>query len=195
MFFPDIPLNSGFYRAITVDLGPVGSVVNAPWPIAVTGFCSGPYEKIMNAVFELWSEVMPERAMACCFNLEYLLVGGRDGRFAEPAVLHVVRLDGRRLGRPQRQGRRELHVAASSASALAVQPFEGQERLAPVLTTEHTISPTPAVPGSSAAAAASRRAACSRRPKRRSCPTAATARAPSRGASRAGCRRSRTACG
>ena len=34
----------------------------------------------MNATFEIWSEIMPERAIACSFNLEYLLVGGRDGR-------------------------------------------------------------------------------------------------------------------
>ncbi len=101
-FFPDIPLNSGFYRAVKVDLGPEGTVVNAPWPVAVTGFCSGPYEKIMNAIFELWSQIMPERAMAAAFNLEYLLVGGHDGRTEDRAVLHVVRLDGRGPGGPQR---------------------------------------------------------------------------------------------
>ncbi len=56
----------------------------------------------MNSIFELWSRVMPERALACSFNLEYLLVGGRDARQSQPADLHVVRLDGRRLGRPQR---------------------------------------------------------------------------------------------
>ena len=28
-FFPDVPLNSGFYRAVEIDLGPEGSVVNA----------------------------------------------------------------------------------------------------------------------------------------------------------------------
>ena len=48
MQFPDIPLNSGFYRVVTVDLGPTGSVVNASWPTPVAGFCSGPFEKIMN---------------------------------------------------------------------------------------------------------------------------------------------------
>ncbi|MGE5703347.1 MAG: hydantoinase B/oxoprolinase family protein, partial [Clostridia bacterium] len=78
-FFPEIPLNSGFYRALTVEL-PENSVVNAPWPIAVSGFCSGAYEKIMNAIFELWSNIMPERAIACSFNLEYLLIGGWDKR-------------------------------------------------------------------------------------------------------------------
>ena len=55
-FFPDIPLNSGFYRVVHTHL-PEDSVVNAPWPVAVTGFCSGAYEKIMNACFELWSYI------------------------------------------------------------------------------------------------------------------------------------------
>ncbi len=37
----------------------------------------------MNAIFELWSKLMPERALACSFNLEYLLVGGRDARLED----------------------------------------------------------------------------------------------------------------
>ncbi|MBG6213854.1 N-methylhydantoinase B/oxoprolinase/acetone carboxylase alpha subunit [Cryobacterium sp. CAN_C3] len=41
-FSPDVPLNSGFYTAVTADIGPEGTVVNACWPNAVTGFCSGP---------------------------------------------------------------------------------------------------------------------------------------------------------
>lgn len=82
-FFPEVPLNSGFYAAVQAEIGEEGSVVNAGWPHAVTGFCSGPYEKIMNGIFELWSQIMPERAMACAFNLEYLLVGGRDARTSE----------------------------------------------------------------------------------------------------------------
>ncbi len=84
--FPDIPLNSGFYRVIEANL-PEDTVVNAKWPVAVTGFCSGPYEKIMNACFELWSYVVPERALACSFNLEYLLIGGQDKRSKEDSFL------------------------------------------------------------------------------------------------------------
>ena len=49
-FFPDVPLNSGFYRVIEVDAGEDNSVINAAWPVAVTGFCSGGYEKVTNAV-------------------------------------------------------------------------------------------------------------------------------------------------
>src|SRR5699024_12787020 len=77
---PDVPLIGGSYEAVTAELGAEGTVVNAGWPHAVTGFCAGPNEKVMNAIFELWSHIMPERAMACAFNLEYLLVGGHDSR-------------------------------------------------------------------------------------------------------------------
>ena len=61
MFFPDLPLNSGFYRALTVDLGPVGTVVNAGWPTAVTGFCSGAYGKVVNSAHGV---VVPSDARA-----------------------------------------------------------------------------------------------------------------------------------
>jgi N-methylhydantoinase B len=137
-FFPDLPLNSGFYRAITVDLGPPGTVVNAPDPVAVTGFSAGPYEKIMNSVFELWSDVLPERAMACGFNLEYLLVGGRDRR-TDPGrtFMWYDWMAGGWGGRSDRDGCNATSPVLGVG--LAVQPLEGQERLAPVLTTSHQI--------------------------------------------------------
>lgn len=137
-FFPDVPLNSGFYRAMQADLGPKGTVVNAEWPTAVTGFCSGPYEKIMNSIFELWSHVMPERAIACSFNLEYLLVGGRDARVeGRPYFMWYDWMVGGWGGRSTKDG-----TGASApvfGVGLAVQPLEGQERLSPVLTSTHEI--------------------------------------------------------
>jgi N-methylhydantoinase B len=145
-FFPDVPLNSGFYRAVNVDLGPVGSVVNAPWPIAVTGFCSGPYEKIMNSIFELWSELMPERAIACSFNLEYLLVGGRDARRDErPIFMWYDWMVGGWGGRNGKDGSNA--TAPIFGVGLAVQPLEAQERLSPVLTTGHEILADSGGPG------------------------------------------------
>ena len=145
-FFPEIPLNSGFYRFITAYFPP-GSVVNAPHPYAVTGFCSGAYEKIMNAVFELWSRVIPERALACCFNLEYLLVGGQDDR-AEMRGHYFMWYDwmaGGWGGRADRDG-----CSATSpifGVGLAIQSCEAQERLTPVLTTSHQIASDSGGPG------------------------------------------------
>ena len=197
-FFPDVPLNSGFYRAVTGrPRARRASVVNAPWPIAVTGFCSGPYEKIMNSIFELWS---------------------RAHARARARLLVQPRVPARR--RPRRAPRRAARsscgttgwsAAGAAATArtartatapifgvgLAVQPLEGQERLSPGRDDgprdPHRLRRARA---SSAAAAASRRAAILTRGRAApSCPTAATARARSPGASRAACRRSRTASG
>jgi N-methylhydantoinase B len=145
-FFPDIPLNSGFYRVVDHDLGPEGSVVNAPWPVAVTGFCAGPYEKIMNACFEIWSQIMPERAIAGSFNLEYLLVGGRDVRSPEsPYFMWYDWMVGGWGGRNGKDG--STATAPIFGVGLAVQPLEGQERLCPVLTSRHEIVPDSGGPG------------------------------------------------
>ena len=145
-FLPEIPLNSGFYRAIRVDAGPEGTIVNAGWPNAVTGSVSGAYEKIMNAGFELWSQLMPERAMACCFNLEYLLVGGRDARRDDrPFFMWYDWMAGGWGGRNGRDG--QDCTSPVFGVGLAVQPFEGQERLTPVLTSQHEIIPDSGGPG------------------------------------------------
>src|SRR5205823_3765022 len=145
-FFPDVPLNSGFYRAVEVDLGPEGSVVNAPWPVAVTGFCAGPYEKIMNSIFELWSKLQPERALACSFNLEYLLVGGRDTRYeSRPIFMWYDWMVGGWGGRNGKDGSNA--TAPIFGVGLTVQPLEAQERLCPVLTTGHEIRTDSGGPG------------------------------------------------
>ena len=144
-FFPDVPLNSGFYRVVKATL-PENTIVNAPWPLPVTGFCSGAYEKIMNCIIELWSHLIPERAMACSFNLEYLLVGGWDKR---PGYnRHFMWYDWMVGGYGGRNG---LDGANASAPlfgmGLSVQPLEGQERLNPVITTKHDIIPDSGGPG------------------------------------------------
>ncbi len=145
-FFPDVPLNSGFYAAVTADIGPEGTVVNAGWPYAVTGFCSGTYEKLMNGIFELWSQIMPERAMACAFNLEYLLVGGRDSRNDDaPFFMWYDWMAGGWGGRASKDG--ATATAPVFGPGLAVQSVEGQERLSPVLTTSHQIACDSGGPG------------------------------------------------
>ncbi|NUL59569.1 hydantoinase B/oxoprolinase family protein [Brevibacterium luteolum] len=145
-FFPEVPLNSGFYAAVTADIGEEGTVVNAGWPNAVTGFCSGPYEKVMNGIFELWSRIMPERAMACAFNLEYLLVGGHDGRTDDQQYfMWYDWMAGGWGGRATKDG--SSATSPVFGTGLAVQPVEGQERLNPILTTSHAINTDSGGPG------------------------------------------------
>lgn len=145
-FFPDVPLNSGFYAAVTAEIGKEGTVVNAGWPYAVTGFCSGPYEKLMNGIFEIWSHIVPERAMACAFNLEYLLVGGRDARTeSNPYFMWYDWMAGGWGGRASKDGSNA--TAPVFGVGLAVQACEGQERLTPVLTSMHRIGTDSGGPG------------------------------------------------
>jgi N-methylhydantoinase B len=143
-FFPDLPLNSGFYRVIEV-IAPADTVVSAKWPIGVTGFLM-PFEKIMNSIYEIWSRILPERAIACAFNLEYLLTGGYDLRSpGKPIFMFYDWLPG---GWGGRNGKDGCNVTtACFGTGLMSQPVEGQERGNPILTTEYEILTDSAGPG------------------------------------------------
>ncbi|MEM0905834.1 MAG: hydantoinase B/oxoprolinase family protein [Pseudomonadota bacterium] len=135
-FFPDLPLNSGFYRAFEY-VAPEGSIVDAQWPVAVTGFLM-PFEKIMNSIYEMWSKIMPERAIACAFNLEYLLTGGTDARHDQKAIFMFYDwLPGGWGGRNGKDGCNT--TTACFGTGLMAQPVEGQERANPIRTTEFEI--------------------------------------------------------
>jgi N-methylhydantoinase B len=135
-FFPDLPLNSGFYRPLEV-IAPEDTIVNARWPVAVTGFLM-PFEKIMNSIYEIWSRIMPERAIACAFNLEYLLAGGRDLRSpGKPIFMFYDWLPGGWGGRNGKDGSNV--TTACFGTGLQSQPVEGQERNSPMLTTSFEI--------------------------------------------------------
>lgn len=146
LFFPDIPLNSGFYRAVTYDPGPPGTVVNAVEPTATSGM-SMPYEKAMNCAIAIWSEIMPERAMACSFNIEYLQVGGTDiRRPVDPSsFVWYDWLVGGWGGRNGKDG--SGATSAVFGPSLETQLVEGQERLSPVITTELAIATDSGGPG------------------------------------------------
>jgi len=143
-FFPDIPLNSGFYRAVKVTV-PDDTIVSARWPVAVSGFVM-PFEKIMNEIFELWSIIMPERAMACAFNIEYLQTGGHDARF--PHKPYFMLYDWLSGGWGGRNGKDGLGGTASCFGVgLMIQPVEGQERMCPVRTDRFEIVTDSGGPG------------------------------------------------
>lgn len=145
MFFPDIPLNSGFYRCLDVHL-PENTVVNASHPVAVDGFATGAHEKIMSSVFELWSQIMPERTLGCAFNLEYLQLGGTDHRegYGKEFLWYDWMLGGwgGRAGRDGVSGGPPVF-----GSGLAIQPTEPQERLSPIVVQQHEFLTDSAGPG------------------------------------------------
>ncbi len=105
-----------------------------------------PFEKIMNSIYEIWSQIMPQRAIACAFNLEYLLTGGRDLRSpAKPIFMFYDWLPG---GWGGRNGKDGCNVTtACFGTGLQSQPVEGQERVSPILTDEYQILTNSAGPG------------------------------------------------
>ena len=143
-FFPEVPLNAGVYRTLSVIV-PEDTIVSARWPVAVSGFVM-PFEKIMNATFALFSEIIPEKALACAFNIEYLQTGGYDASSkARPFFMYYDWLAG---GWGGRNGKDGLSVTASPFGVgLMVQPIEGQDRLFPVRTDSFEISIDSAGPG------------------------------------------------
>ena len=143
-FFPELPLNSGFYRPLQVT-APDNSVVSAKWPVAVTGFLM-PFEKIMNAIFEMWSQIIPERAIACAFNLEYLLAGGNDLRKPDrPIYMFYEWLPGGWGGRNGKDG--SDVTTACFGTGLMSQPSEGNERVNPTRADEFQIMQDSPGPG------------------------------------------------
>ena len=145
MFFPEIPLNSGFFRTITCKV-PEGSLVDAKWPTACTAFLMT-FEKIINSVLSIWSEIDPSRAMACSFNLDYLQVGGFDGRANndQPFMLYDWMSGGWGAGYDMDGGTYSAFFGVSLKS----QPVEGQERMAPAITLQHELICDSAGPGKS----------------------------------------------
>ena len=143
-FFPEVPLNAGVYRTLSIVV-PDDTIVSARWPVAVSGFVM-PFEKIMNATFALFSKIMPEKALACAFNIEYLQTGGYDiSSQAKPFFMYYDWLAG---GWGGRNGKDGLSVTASPFGVgLMAQPIEGQDRLYPVRTDSFEISTDSAGPG------------------------------------------------
>jgi N-methylhydantoinase B len=84
--------------------------------------------------------------MACSYNLEYLLMGGRDLRTPEkPFFMWYDWMVGGWGGRNGKDGHNAS--APNFAVGLAVQPLEGQERLTPVITTGHELVTDSGGPG------------------------------------------------
>ena len=143
LFFPEIPLNSGFFRVVDLKV-PDGTLVSAKWPVACTGHVMT-YEKLVNSVQSIFSKIEPSRAMACSFNLDYLLIGGYDRRIGDgQQYLLYDWLSGGWGGHSTKDGRCYSTLFGIS---LKNQPVEGQERLSPTMVTQYELAADSAGPG------------------------------------------------
>ena len=143
-FFPDLPLNSGFYRVMEI-IAPQDTVVSAKWPVAVTGFLM-PFEKIMNSTYEIWSK--HHAAARHLLHLQYRVSADRRQRHARPEKPIFMFYDWLPGGWGGRNGKDGANVMqASFGTGMLSQPVEGQERGNPILTTEFEAMTNFAGPG------------------------------------------------
>jgi len=75
--FPKIPMNHGCFTPIEIILPP-NSVVNASPPSAVSAMATSVYEKVIGVTLGAFSKVIPDKVMACPYNLINLTIGGVD---------------------------------------------------------------------------------------------------------------------
>jgi N-methylhydantoinase B len=76
---PDVPINSGFFRAVDVHL-PEGSVVNPipPAPVGNSTLCIG--SDIGQAVMKALERIVPEKTGSAFIDLTVSVISGRDSR-------------------------------------------------------------------------------------------------------------------
>lgn len=86
--FPDIPMNHGCFRPIRILAQP-GTVVNAQPPVAISGAFATVLEKVVGAVLGAFSQVLPEKIIACPYNMVNISLGGLDPRFPDPYVMYT----------------------------------------------------------------------------------------------------------
>jgi N-methylhydantoinase B len=86
--FPDVPVNSGFFRPVTC-IFPEGSVVNPlpPAPVGNSTVCIG--ADIGQAVMKALEKIVPTKAANGEVDLTILITMGEDRRYADPFFISI----------------------------------------------------------------------------------------------------------
>jgi N-methylhydantoinase B len=129
--FPHIPANEGMNRVLEFRI-PEGLVVNAVHPAPISGAFATIFEKVAACTYGCFSQVVPERVMACPGNIENFITAGTDPRpgFDSEYILYLW-TEGGQGGRP---GKKDNHSSTPIfASGSKNVPMEAHERALPVL--------------------------------------------------------------
>jgi N-methylhydantoinase B len=126
--FPDVPLNHGLFRAMTIIAQP-DTLVTARHPAPVSGLAATAFERVICCVLGIFSYVAPERTIAGSSNLINITFGGETADGTE--FVTYLWTEGGLGARATRDGCHALlaHYAASTMNI----PIEVQERAVPML--------------------------------------------------------------
>ena len=80
----DLPMNEGLYKPLHVNLGPVGTVINAAAPAACYTSTGPTYGLVFDAVTDALSKANPERACPGWSYVQVVSFNGVDPRDGEP---------------------------------------------------------------------------------------------------------------
>ena len=139
--FPEAPMNHGCFAPIMIK-APLGSIVNARPPAAISSMAATVYEKIIGACLKALSTALPEKAVGTPYNLINLTLGGRLNGADYVAYLYS---EGGFGGRRTKDGPSGL-VSLFGGGA-KITPVEVMERRYPIQFDEWTLRPDSAGPG------------------------------------------------
>jgi len=139
--YPDIPMNHGCFAPIEL-IAPLGSVVNAKPPRAVSSMAATVYEKVIGATLKPLETALPEKIVGTPYNLINLTIGGEQGD--KPFVAYLFS-EGGFGGRATKDGPSGL-VSLYGGGA-RITPAEVMERRYPMLFEEWALWPDSGGPG------------------------------------------------
>lgn len=139
--FPDVPMNHGCFSPISIQ-APLGTIVNARPPAAVSSMAATVYDKVIGACLQALSIAIPDRAVGSPYNLINLTLGGH--LHGEDYIGYLYS-EGGFGGRQTKDGPSGL-VSLFGGGA-KITPVEVMERRYPVQFDEWALWPDSAGPG------------------------------------------------
>jgi N-methylhydantoinase B len=132
--FPEVPMNHGLMRAIQI-VAPLGTVVNAEFPTAVSAMAATTFDIIAACIFGAFSKIVPERSIAASYNLQSFIASGRQERTGEEFVTYSWGPGGWGAGLDQ-DGRTSMALYTTTTTNI---PIEAEERRIPFLVEEYAV--------------------------------------------------------
>lgn len=139
--FPAVPMSHGCFAPIEL-VAPLGSIVNARPPAAISSMAATVYEKVIGACLRALAEAVPERAVGCPYNLVNLTIGGHAGGGDYVAYLYS---EGGFGGRASKDG--PAGLVSLFGGGAKITPVEVMERRYPIRFSEWSLWPDSGGPG------------------------------------------------
>jgi N-methylhydantoinase B len=139
--FPDIPMNHGCFEPIEV-IAPLGTVVNARPPRAISSMAATVYEKVIGASLKALERAIPERVVGTPYNLINLTIGGEAA--GRPFVAYLFS-EGGFGARATKDG--PAGLVSLYGGGARITPAEVMERRYPMLFEEWALWPDSGGPG------------------------------------------------